>query len=150
MGQLAPNAQEHAGVFLFQLCTSLGDAINLSQKFSLVRRIGRDQRLHDGFFLLNRGELVNQFEPAGIENVIHLLLLIVGQTEFLDELGIVPPASWRAEAQTAARPSRTTHTAAARVARAWLRRTVRTARGGLLSKTSHSQQEHQERRYGNS
>src|SRR5882724_11514137 len=144
VSQLAADTQKHARIGFFELGTRLGDTIDLRQKFILVWRISGHQRLHDCLFLLNRSEQVNQLEARAVKNLVHLFLLIVRQAEFLDELGVVPPASRGTHAQGSprtSRSSRTAHTMAARTAGALLRRTVRTARGGLLSKTRHSEQE---------
>ena len=142
--QLSSNPQKHTGVRLFQFGAGLRHAVDLSEQFVLVRWIGGDQRLHDGFFLLHRREEVDQLEPVGIENVVHLLLLIFGQAQFLDELGIVPPASGGTQAHGSpwtSRTSETARTSTARTSGALLRSTVRTARGGLLSKTDGSEQD---------
>ena len=146
--QLAADAQKHAGVCFLQFGAGLSHAVDLGKKFSFVRRIGGHQGLHDCFFLLKRGELVNQFQPVSIENVVHLLLLISRQAEPPDEVGIVPPATWRSDVKAATRTSGAAWTTTARSAGALMRRTVRTARGGLLSKTGHSEQEgNNKRRY---
>ena len=103
-----------------------------------------DQGLHDCFFFLQRGELIDQLEPVGVENVVHLFLLIVGQAEPLNEVGIVPPASRRDPCEASPRTSRPPGPPGPRRpgrAGPLVRRTVRTARGGLLSKTGRSEQE---------
>src|SRR5207253_5823421 len=74
------------------------------------------------------------------------------QTESLNEIRIVPPAPRGTHVQRAAtRTSGAAWTTTARNAGALVRRTVRTARGGLLSKTGRSEQEcdrSEERRVG--
>jgi hypothetical protein len=79
VAQLAADTQKHAGIGFLQFGPRLGYAIDLLEEFVFIGWIGGDQRFQDCFLFLHRREQINQFEAAAVENLVHLLLLVVGQ-----------------------------------------------------------------------
>lgn len=108
------NAEEHAGIGLLEISASLGDGIDLAKDLLFVELVGFEHRAQLDFLFLKCGVQVDQLEAILLKDVVHLLLLIVGDADLLRDLRLIPPAAvlaaaegvlhwtaWRASARTA-------------------------------------------------
>jgi len=66
-------------------------AVDLLQNPLRVGRIGGEQRLHDDLLLFQIGLQVDQLDAVLLDDVVHAFLLVGGEVERLDDVGLAPP-----------------------------------------------------------
>jgi hypothetical protein len=93
------NTEEHLGVCFFELSTSLGCVVDLGKNFVRIWRIRGEHRLHEDLLLLNVGSQVDQLKAALLQDVIHTLLLVRSEIQFLNQVRIMPPDPRRPDAE---------------------------------------------------
>ncbi len=93
------DAEKHLGVCFFEFGTSLGGLVDLGEDLVRVGLIGGEHRPHQLFLLLEIGPQVDQLEMVLLKDVVHALLLIGCKGEFLNQVRVMPPDAWRADAE---------------------------------------------------
>ena len=81
--QDAAKAEQHARIGFFKFGASLCDAIDLRHHFRFIRMFRFEQRLHDGFFLLQR-RLDRSASTGSVGRSIHASLLVGGEAQPLN------------------------------------------------------------------
>jgi len=121
-GKDGADAEEHLGVRLLEIGARLGELINLSENLVRVWGVGIEHWVEEKLLTLDVRLQVDELETALLENVVHLLLLVGGDADLLDEHGVLPPEAGRRDAEAAVHTAFTahagTHLAAAHVAAA--------------------------------
>ncbi len=93
----------------FELSAGLGGVVDLREDLVGVRLIGREHGAHLGLLLFEVGAQVHELGAVLLEDIVHTLLLVRGEGQLLDEIGIVPPDTGRAEANFSPRAAIRVH-----------------------------------------
>jgi hypothetical protein len=99
------NAEEHFGVGFFKFGTGVGDFADLGERLGGVGRISVEHGLKQNLLFFETGLYVDELDTALLEDIVHTLLLIGGEREFGDQVGVLPPHARRGDAGTATHPS---------------------------------------------
>ena len=92
-GQHLPDVEKHVRVGLFELSAGLGDLVDLPEHLRLIGLVGFDHGTHHDLLLLEVGVQIHQLEAVLLENVVHLLFLVIGEVDSLSDFGVIPPAA---------------------------------------------------------
>ena len=87
-----PDSEEHAGIGFFKVSAGLCDGIDLAEDLRLVELVGFEHGAKENLLFLKRGVQVDQPKAMLLEDIVHLLLLVVGEADLLGDARIVPPA----------------------------------------------------------
>ena len=98
-GEHAANAEQHLGVGLLQVGAGLGDLIDLGRGLGDVQRVRAEHGFQHHLRLFKAGLQVDELEAALLEDVVHLLGLVSGEGEALDDHGVLPPHAFGADVE---------------------------------------------------
>lgn len=85
--------EQHVRIGLLEVGARLGHGIDLRKDLRFVGLVGFDHGMEQRFLLLEVGIEVDQLEPVLQKDVVHLVLLLIGEVQLLGEMRIVPPAT---------------------------------------------------------
>ena len=88
--------EEDVGVFLFEVSTGVGDAVDGGEDFGFVLEVGVGEAGEVYFFALEVGVEIEKGRLVGLEDGVHTTLLLAVEAEPACGAVVVPPAAAKA------------------------------------------------------